>query len=120
MTYLAVSSTAVYMVFWFFDKLVDLLKAFQCILIFPLFSTCSTEGAHTRLAAGAGDNNSDEAANQADLYKLVQQGGDIPIRGLQKPGPDKSGSTFIQHFILKVHTPPFYLYLVEKITIFIF
>ncbi|VDI40988.1 sorbin and SH3 domain containing 1 [Mytilus galloprovincialis] len=52
----------------------------------------STEGAHTRLAAGAGDNNSDEAANQADLYKLVQQGGDIPIRGLQKPGPDKSGT----------------------------
>ncbi|XP_076073833.1 uncharacterized protein LOC143045293 isoform X33 [Mytilus galloprovincialis] len=51
-----------------------------------------TEGAHTRLAAGAGDNNSDEAANQADLYKLVQQGGDIPIRGLQKPGPDKSGT----------------------------
>ncbi|XP_052069186.1 sorbin and SH3 domain-containing protein 1-like isoform X6 [Mytilus californianus] len=49
-----------------------------------------TEGAHTRLASGAGDN-SDEAANQADLYKLVQQGGDIPIRGLQKPGPDKSG-----------------------------
>ncbi|CAG2186934.1 CAP [Mytilus edulis] len=66
-----------------------------------------TEGAHTRLAAGAGDNNSDEAANQADLYKLVQQGGDIPIRGLQKPGPDKSGSRFIQHFILTVHTPPF-------------
>ncbi|XP_076073829.1 uncharacterized protein LOC143045293 isoform X29 [Mytilus galloprovincialis] len=53
-----------------------------------------TEGAHTRLAAGAGDNNSDEAANQADLYKLVQQGGDIPIRGLQKPGPDKSGIDF--------------------------
>ncbi|XP_052069185.1 uncharacterized protein LOC127708370 isoform X5 [Mytilus californianus] len=50
-----------------------------------------TEGAHTRLASGAGDN-SDEAANQADLYKLVQQGGDIPIRGLQKPGPDKSGT----------------------------
>lgn len=49
-----------------------------------------TEGAHTRLASGAGDN-SDEAANQADLYKLVQQGGDIPIRGLQKPGPEKSG-----------------------------
>ncbi|XP_076073825.1 uncharacterized protein LOC143045293 isoform X25 [Mytilus galloprovincialis] len=56
-----------------------------------------TEGAHTRLAAGAGDNNSDEAANQADLYKLVQQGGDIPIRGLQKPGPDKSGKKPQQH-----------------------
>ncbi|XP_063444224.1 uncharacterized protein LOC134724854 isoform X3 [Mytilus trossulus] len=56
-----------------------------------------TENAHTRLAAGAGDNNSDEAANQADLYKLVQQGGDIPIRGLQKPGPDKSGKKPQQH-----------------------
>ncbi|CAC5369196.1 unnamed protein product [Mytilus coruscus] len=55
-----------------------------------------TEGAHTRLASGAGDN-SDEAANQADLYKLVQQGGDIPIRGLQKPGPEKSGSRSTAH-----------------------
>lgn len=51
--------------------------------------TCSTEGGRTRLTSEPEDSKSEDAPNSVDLYKLVQQGGDIPIRGLQKPGPEK-------------------------------
>lgn len=53
------------------------------ILVF----TCSTEG-----GKALPSDPKEDAADPADLYKQVQKGGDIPIRGLQKPGPEKPAS----------------------------
>ncbi|GFR98942.1 hypothetical protein ElyMa_004514900 [Elysia marginata] len=46
-----------------------------------------------------GGEQPDNQEPVAELYKKIQHGGDIPIRGLQKPAPEKNKSS--QTFISK-------------------
>ncbi|BFZ03814.1 hypothetical protein BsWGS_06853 [Bradybaena similaris] len=40
------------------------------------------------------DGDGLEAEPVSELYKKIQQGGDIPIRGLQKKAPEKNKSEY--------------------------
>lgn len=63
-----------------------------------LFSLClyifSTEG-RTRFVSEPSLANNTEEEDSEIQYKRVQKGGEIPLRGLQKPAPDKSSKYFI-------------------------
>ena len=50
-------------------------------------------------------NNEDEV-DKLELYKRIQKGGDIPIKGLQKPAPEKTASEYSRGItILHVFSP---------------
>ena len=39
-------------------------------------------------------NNAEDGADKLEAYKRIQKGGDIPIKGLQKPAPEKTASRY--------------------------
>ncbi|KAI8796873.1 hypothetical protein BgiBS90_002050, partial [Biomphalaria glabrata] len=43
-----------------------------------------------------GDGGEDER-NASEKYKKIVHGGDIPMRGLQKPAPEKTKSKLLSH-----------------------
>lgn len=52
--------------------------------------SCSTEG--KKQGSTPLNLKDEEDGDTAELYKKVQKGGDIPIKGLQKPAPEKPSS----------------------------
>ena len=49
-------------------------------------------------------NNTEDGVDSLEAYKRIQKGGDIPIKGLQKPAPEKTASTYyhrvLSHYML--------------------
>ena len=39
-------------------------------------------------------DNGDDSTHPSDMYRQVQLGGDIPVKGLQRPGPNKPQSMY--------------------------
>ena len=57
------------------------------------FHVCSLSSENYRPEADGGEQTENQEP-VAELYKKIQHGGDIPIRGLQKPAPEKTKSKF--------------------------
>jgi hypothetical protein len=71
------------------------------------FTFSSTEGKHSFITGKKLESSG--TADDVDSYKKIQKGGEIPIKGLQKPAPEKSPSKlrFHGHYgTLKNHLHP--------------
>ena len=66
-------------------------------------STFSTQGRKQQVSEPV-VNNTEDGVDALEAYKRIQKGGDIPIKGLQKPAPEKTASTYchcvLSHYML--------------------